>query len=68
MNVRVNGRQQTVEGGTTLAQVVALVGYDPGRPGAAAAVNEEVVPRTSWSDRILASGDRVEVLGAAQGG
>jgi sulfur carrier protein len=68
MNVRVNGRDLAVEGGTTLAQLVALSGYDPDRPGVAAALNDEVVPRSAWPDRVLTVGDRVEVLGAAQGG
>lgn len=68
MNLQVNGRDLAVEGDMTLAQLVALTGHDSGRPGVAAAVNGEVVPRRTWPDRVLAAGDRVEVLSAAQGG
>lgn len=68
MKLRVNGRDHTVEEGTTLAALVAALGHDPQRPGAAVAVNGEVVPRSAWSEHRLRDGDGVEVLGATQGG
>ncbi|WP_020520446.1 sulfur carrier protein ThiS [Catelliglobosispora koreensis] len=36
--------------------------------GVAVAVNGEVVPRSAWESHLLADGDSVEVLTAAQGG
>ncbi len=36
--------------------------------GLAVAVNAEVVPRSAWSEFRLEEGDRVEILGASQGG
>jgi sulfur carrier protein len=36
--------------------------------GVAAAVNGEVVPRSSWAGTVLRDGDRVEVVTAVQGG
>ncbi|MER3396498.1 MAG: thiamine biosynthesis protein ThiS [Acidimicrobiia bacterium] len=37
-------------------------------PGVAVAVNSEVVPRSKWADVALRAGDRIEILGASQGG
>jgi sulfur carrier protein len=39
-----------------------------GSTGVAVAVNDDVVPRASWSTTALRPGDRVEVLTAVQGG
>ena len=40
----------------------------PNPDGCAVAVNDAVVPRSDWTARTLAAGDRVEVLTAVQGG
>ncbi|HEY8532517.1 MAG TPA: sulfur carrier protein ThiS [Micromonospora sp.] len=66
MQLTVNGVQQTVESGATVADVVA--GVTEAERGVAVAVNGEVVPRGRWSSVVLRPGDRVEVLTAAQGG
>jgi sulfur carrier protein len=36
--------------------------------GIAVAVNDAVVPRSTWADVLVGRGDRVEVVGAVQGG
>jgi sulfur carrier protein len=64
--VTVNGEDRALDGATTVAALVAEIGC--GTKGVAVAVNDEVVPRSTWSARALADGDRVEVLKAAQGG
>jgi sulfur carrier protein len=64
----VNDRDRTVGEEATLADLVAALGRDPRRPGAAVAVNGEVVPRAAWPEHRLREGDRVEVLAASQGG
>ncbi|HXV77419.1 MAG TPA: sulfur carrier protein ThiS [Candidatus Polarisedimenticolaceae bacterium] len=54
-----------------LASIEVLLrelGHDPTRPGIAVAVNDEVVPRREWPRRPLRFGDRVEIVGAVQGG
>lgn len=66
MRVRVNGAQADLEPGTTLGEVVDSMRR--GRSGLAAAVNEQVVPRSGWDRRSLVEGDEVEILTAAQGG
>lgn len=68
MRVVTNGSERPVREGTTVADLVAELGGDPARPGVAVAVNGTVVPRRAWRARMLADGDRVEVLGASQGG
>jgi sulfur carrier protein len=66
IEVSVNAVPRGVPAGTTLGQVVTeLVGP---AAGVAAAVNGEVVPRRSWGERVLADGDRVDVVTAVQGG
>ena len=66
MNVSVNGEPRDVRPGTTVADVVALLG--PRREGLAVALNDDVVPRSSWDATKLQEEDRVEVLTAAAGG
>ncbi|EST34555.1 hypothetical protein N566_18455 [Streptomycetaceae bacterium MP113-05] len=66
VTVTINGEQRELPRGRTLDRVVAELTTAPS--GVAAAVNEAVVPRGSWSGTALADGDRVEVLTAVQGG
>lgn len=68
MIVTVNGRPSQLATGASVADLLKRLGRDPRRPGAAVAVNGELVPRARWGARALVEGDRVEVLGAAQGG
>ncbi|MBV2153599.1 sulfur carrier protein ThiS [Kitasatospora sp. SUK 42] len=62
----VNGEPRRVPAATTLAEVVATVSRS--NTGVAAALNEAVVPRSSWSGTALNTGDRIEILTAVQGG
>jgi sulfur carrier protein len=77
VRVSINGEVRELTAGTTVAEVVAELApwsdYGTASPratarGIAVAVNDEVVPRTAWPDRVLAEADRVEVLTAVQGG
>jgi sulfur carrier protein len=63
--VWVNG-QPTGIVGANLDRLVADHAESP--KGIAVAVNGEVVPRSQWSSRTVDAGDRIEILGAAQGG
>jgi sulfur carrier protein len=66
LRLSVNGDAVSVADGTTVATLVADLGYEP--RGIAVAVDGEVVRRATWPDRELAEGERVEVLTIAQGG
>jgi sulfur carrier protein len=68
VTVIVNGRPAQVEDGQTVAGLLAHLGHPPGGPGIAVARNGEVVPRSAWPTTTLDDDDRLEVLGASQGG
>ena len=67
MKVRVNGVERELASQTTVADVVTSLGA-ASRSGVAVARNGEVVVRSAWHTTGLDDGDRVEVLGALQGG
>ncbi len=52
----------------TIAELLAAKGLDVTRRGIAVAVNGAVVPRRTWADAPLATGDQVEIIEAKQGG
>ena len=62
MIVVVNGEARNVPANCTVGTLA------PNQRGFAVAVNREIVPRSRWGDALLAEGDRVEILEAAQGG
>ena len=66
ISVVVNGQLREVADLTTVEELAASLGAGPS--GVAVAVNDEVVPRSAWAARRLVDADRVEVLGAMQGG
>ena len=68
MTVIVNGQPAEVDRDQTVAGLLARLGHAPGGPGIAVTLNGEVVPRSAWSTTGLDAGDRLEVLGASQGG
>jgi sulfur carrier protein len=68
VTVTVNGEPAEVDAGQTVAGLLAGLGHAPGGPGIAVARNGEVVPRSAWATTVLDDQDRLEVLGAAQGG
>ncbi len=68
MTVVVNGEPAQVASGTTVSALLSGLGHDPAGAGVAVAVNGEVVPRSAWPAAELGEHDRIEVLGAAQGG
>jgi sulfur carrier protein len=67
MQLTINGETREVEDIRTLAQLIASLEL-PGVEGIAVAVNDTVVPRSRWDATALASGDRIEVIHAVQGG
>jgi sulfur carrier protein len=68
VTVLVNGEARDVAPAVTLSGLLTLLGHDPRGAGLAVAVNGEVVPRGAWAVTALGERDRIEVLGAAQGG
>lgn len=62
MKIRLNGEPRSLEEGATLASLV------PRAEGCAVALNDAVVPASSWSRTLLAEDDAVEIVTAHQGG
>ena len=51
-----------------LTDALCELGYDPEQPGIAVAVNMSVVPRSEWDSTTVTEGDRIDIVGARQGG
>ena len=68
MELIVNGRPRQVPDDTSVGDVMELLGHGSDARGVAVAVNGEVVSKAQWRDTSVNEQDRVEVLGAAQGG
>ena len=68
MSLSVNGAPAPLPSPATVAALVADITEIERPRGIAVALNGEVVPRSAWDTTHLRSGDRVEVLTAAQGG
>ena len=66
MKIVLNGREEDVASDATLADLVAVSGLAGKR--VAIEVNREIVPRGDYAMRLLAAGDRVEVVHAIGGG
>jgi sulfur carrier protein len=68
VTIELNGERVELPEGATVAAAVERADATGGRAGVAVAVNGEVVPRSRWEGTALSYGQRVEVLGAIQGG
>ncbi len=66
ITVVVNGEARALDKAISVDELARSLGAGP--TGVAVAVNDEVVARSAWSDTEVGDGDRVEVLGAMQGG
>jgi sulfur carrier protein len=66
MKIVLNGSDRDVESGSTLADLVAAAGLAERR--VAIELNREIVPRSDYATRVLALGDRIEVVHAIGGG
>jgi sulfur carrier protein len=66
MEIHVNGAPRSVPPGQTLAGLVAELDLTGRR--VAVEINEEIVPRSRYGERVLAAGDCVEVISAVGGG
>lgn len=65
MNVKVNGKEVSVQG-TTLTDLIVQLALP--QNGMAVAVDNKMIPRTQWSDYILREGLQIVVIKAACGG
>lgn len=69
IDITLNGASSTVADHATVSELLRGMDLDPSNPkGIAVAVNDEVVPKSTWRSRELREKDRVEVITARQGG
>ena len=66
MTLRVNGEAQEVPAGSTISDLLDLLGLN--RDGVAVALNGQVIPRTRHSSTELPEGAAVEIIRAVGGG
>ena len=66
MRIVLNGREEEVEPGATVGQLVDRVTSDRSR--VAVERNKEIVPRATWDTAPVEEGDRVEVVTLVGGG
>jgi sulfur carrier protein len=67
VEIWVNGERRQVAAASVRALLGAL-GYDLVGRGLAVARNDEIVPRGDWDTTAIVPGDRIEIVGAVQGG
>ena len=67
LEITVNGESVRVAA-SRLPDALCEMGYDPEQPGIAVALNMSVVPRSEWDETELGAGDRIDIVGARQGG
>ncbi len=66
LDIELNGAPHRVPQPHTLQDLVAALSL--ANQALAVAVNRQVVPRQKWPERLLAAGDRVDVVRAIGGG
>lgn len=66
MQILLNGDTRTLEKGATVADLIAELNLADQR--LAVEVNEELVPRSTFSDHHLKAGDEMEIVHAIGGG
>jgi sulfur carrier protein len=68
MTIELNGERVEVAADASVGDAVERARADAERRGIAVAVDGQVVPRSAWDATRLSEGQRVEVVGAIQGG
>jgi len=66
MQVLVNGKDTTVPAGSTLLDLIALLGLSEAR--LALECNQVIVPRSQHATQVLQEGDTIEIVHAIGGG
>ncbi len=66
MQIVVNGKERELENDTNVSQLLAMYELEPIR--AAVEINEELVPRATFAETTIKSGDRIEIVTFVGGG
>ena len=66
MQITINGQPETLDGGLSVAELLALRKLEPVR--VAVELNEEIVRRKSFPETMVRDGDRIEIVTFVGGG
>ncbi|UCE59567.1 MAG: sulfur carrier protein ThiS [Phycisphaerales bacterium] len=66
MRVTLNGKPDEIDEGATVADLLARLKLEPIR--VAVEINEDIVPRKTFSNKRIQDGDRIEVVTFVGGG
>ncbi len=66
MQATVNGQQKEIDSGTNVTALLGLYELEPIR--VAVEINEDLVPRSSFSTTTIFEGDRIEIVTFVGGG
>jgi sulfur carrier protein len=66
LTIQLNGEAKQVQASTSVAALLEAAGYAERR--VAVEINREIVPKSLHRERVLADGDRVEIVHALGGG
>lgn len=66
MRITINGKEKTTDIGTTVAELLGRMELAPVR--VAVEINQDLVPRKTFDERIVQDGDRIEVVTFVGGG
>ena len=66
INIIINGEPRSVPQGSSIAEMVAMIGLDPAK--VAVERNLEIVPRSTLADVAVADGDTFEIVHFVGGG
>lgn len=66
MEIELNGAPHALADNQNVQDLIAAL--DLANKSLAVAVNRQIVPRQSWAQRMLAPGDRVDIVRAIGGG
>lgn len=66
MQVTINGQPETLDGGLSVAELLALRKLEPVR--VAVELNEEIVRRKLFPETVIRDGDRIEIVAFVGGG
>jgi sulfur carrier protein len=66
IEIVVNGENREAKAGATVSELLVLLGLDSGR--VAIERNLEILPRPAWTETLVQSGDRYEIVQLVGGG
>ena len=66
MQIMINGQPETLDGGLSVAELLALRKLEPVR--VAVELNEDIVRRKSFPETVIRDGDRIEIVAFVGGG